>query len=279
MNHSATYADPTLFDVLRDIWSARRALVLGGGLGVLAALLFLSFAVPQYRITMIVAPAERAAKADIKALLPNNPSFALQYLVNTVGSADSTDFIRFENILRAPSVARRVMADPAIRAGFEQSGRFVFSRAPDIDSAERISTLMEDQIRIEPIGNTPLRRVTFDHPSAEFGVALLTRLYAESDHLIRAEVAEKARNRAAYLKDMLDRINHPDHRRALTSLLMEQEHILMILAMDEPFSAIIAEPPSVSVKPQWPRKSMILAGFIFAGMVLGYAVRGIARAR
>jgi uncharacterized protein involved in exopolysaccharide biosynthesis len=77
---------------------------------------------------------------------------------------------------------------------------------------------------------------------------------------------------ATYLKDVLDKTSHPDHRRALTALLMEQEHLLMMLAMDEPFAAILAEPPAASVRPWWPRKSLIFAGFAFAGALIGFAM-------
>jgi len=63
----------------------------------------------------------------------------------------------------------------------------------------------------------------------------------------------------------------------LTALLMEQEHIRMILGANEPYAAIIAEPPSVSVKPYWPRKSLIVAGFMFAGMIAGFALWGLRR--
>ncbi|MGZ9098052.1 MAG: Wzz/FepE/Etk N-terminal domain-containing protein [Micavibrio sp.] len=266
--------EPSLADVFKALWLARRYVILGAIFGLAGAALFLLLSVPHYRITMLVAPAERAAQTDVKALLPDNPSFALQYLVNTMGSQDSSDFMRFENTLRGPSVAALLLKDPKAAEGLGHSQKFRVSPSVSIDTPEKLSAVLEKKIAIMPVGNTPLRRIVIDHPSAEFGAALLRRLYSETDRLIRNEVAENARKRSLYLKDMLDKVNHPDHRRALTSLLMEQEHILMILAMDEPFVAIIAEPPSASVKPWWPRKNLILAGFAFVGMVLGFAVWG-----
>lgn len=274
----ATAAELSFRDILTLVWRGRVAIMLGAFLGLAATGLFLMMAVPQYRITMLVAPAERAGKADVKALLPDNPSFALQYLVNSVGTQDTSDFIRFESALRAPSVAATILRDPVIRDGLAYGGRFIFSRAPDLESPAAVSADLERGIRIDPVGNTPLRRVTFTHRSPEFGVLLLNRLYGATDAMIRAEVSDKARNRAAYLKTTLAQVQHPDHRRALTSLLMEQEHILMLLSMDEPFAAVIAEPPSVSPNPWWPRRSLVCAAFIFAGMMLGYAVWGLRRA-
>jgi hypothetical protein len=270
-------SEPTLIDVLRMIRLAWKYVAAGMVAGMLAGGIFLSVAVPHYRVTMLVAPAERAARADIKALLPDNPSFALQYLVNTMGSQDSTDFIRFEHTLRGPSVAAILMNDQKIRQGVKEDRNFIFSPAPDLQSAAELSAILEDVVHVEPVGNTPLRKVVFDHPSPDFGIYLLNRLYDQTDRMIRHEVSEKAHQRSLYLEKVLDKTSHPDHRRALTSLLMEQEHILMILAMDEPFAAIIAEPPSVSATPWWPRKSLILPAFAFAGMLAGFALWGLNR--
>ncbi|MDB5491884.1 MAG: hypothetical protein JWO78_1733 [Micavibrio sp.] len=275
---TAVTAEPTLSDVRHSVWKAKLSVVVGGVFGLLAAIIFLSVAVPHYRVTMLVGPAEHAPKADIKALLPDNPSFALQYLVSTMGSQDSSDFMRFENTLRGPAVAAELLKDAKIKDGMAHNGPFVFSPAAEIDSPQELSDLLQKEISIDPIGNTPLRRIGIDVSSREFGLYVLNKAYAQTDGLIRAEVLNQARNRAAYLQDMLGKVNNPDHRRALTALLMEQEHIQMIMGANEAYSAIIAEAPSVSVKPWWPRKSLILAGFVFAGMVLGFAL-GAARAR
>lgn len=264
--------DPTLADVLKAIWRGRGFVSAGAGLGFLLAVFFLLAAIPQYRMTMLVAPAEHAPKADIKALLPDNPSFALQYLVNTIGSQDAADFMRFETMLRGPQLAGLLLKDPKIKDGLGQSGSFVFSAAPDMGSAAALAEFLEKRLKIMPVGNTPLRRVMIDHASPEFGLYLLGRIYAETDRVIRMEMAEKARARSLYLKNMLEKVNHPDHRRALTSLLMEQEHILMLLAMDEPFAAIIAEPPYASARIWWPRKSLIFPAFMLAGIVAGFAL-------
>lgn len=265
-------AEPSLFDVIHAMWRGRAAVALGGVAGLVLAVVFLVLAVPQYRIAMLVAPAERAPKADLKALLPDNPGFALQYLVNTIGSQDATDFMRFETMLRGPQVAGMLLADAKIKTGMEQSRKFAFLPPLNLDGAASLSTVLEKQLRIAPVGNTPLRRISIDHHDPVFGLYLLNKLYAETDRVISGEVAEKARTRSLYLKDALGRVNHPDHRRALTSLLMEQEHILMLLAMEEPFAAIITEPAYVSARIWWPRKSLVLPGFILAGMVCGFAL-------
>lgn len=271
--------EPTLADVLRDLWRAKAALLWGGGIGLVMAVIFIAAAVPHFRASMLVAPAERRTGPDIKALLPDNSSFAVQYLVNTLGSPDSGDFMRFETTLREATVAGRLLEDDRIVAGVRADRRFSFQGAPDVtQSAERFSAYLTDHVAIEPVGTTPLRRLVYKHPDRAFAGYLLTKLYETADELIRQEIRDKTQNREAYLQQALATVDHPDHRRALTSLLMEQEHVRMILAMDEPFAAIIAEPPAAGVKPYWPRKPIVLPAFVLAGMLLGYVISSLRRA-
>ena len=269
----ADSSEPTLMDLIRQLWSARFVLLLGAALGCVAASLFLVLSVPHYRVTMLVAPAERTVRADIKSFLPENAGFAAHYREGSMAALDAADFTRFEYILRGPSVADSLSRDKPVLDGLSREGKFVFSSAADLNGTDELAHYFRKKIAIEPVGNTPLRRIVYDHPEPEFAIALLNRLYEQADSLIRRDVAAKAEGRAAYLKDMLEKTGHPDHRRVLTSLLMEQEHLLMMLAMEEPFAAIVAEPPAASVRPWWPRKSLIFTGFAFAGALLGFALR------
>lgn len=272
------WSDPTLIDLLRDVWRARIAMAVGAGLAALCAFAFIALSVPHYRASMMIAPAERAGHADIKALLPDNSSFALQYLVNTLGAADHVDFMRFEQSLRGAVVSGLLIGDDDLRRGVMRSGRFGFSLPPRLDGPAHLSEWMMRHIRIETVGHAPIRRVSVDHPDPVFATALLERLYTETDRMIRADLGARTRARADHLRRTLDDTRHPDHRRALLSLLMEQEHILMIAAMDEPFAAVMIEPPVVAPRTVWPRKSLVFGLFIVAGMFAGYIVSGL-RAR
>ncbi len=270
--------EPTLGDLLKDLWQAKLFLIFGGVLGLILAVGFLTTAIPHYRASMLIAPAERAAGPDIKALLPDNSSFAVQYLVNTMGSQDSNDFIRFEHMLRGISVATRLLGDKIIVEGIQSAGNFGFQKNEmKIDTPEKILAHLMQEVSIEPVGTTPLRRLVYKHPDKEFANYLLRRLQETADEIISAEIRNKTHSRTVYLEEALLTTDHPDHRRALTSLLMEQEHVRMILAMGEPFAAIIAEPPTAGIKPYWPRISIVLPIFILGGMFVFYVLYSLRR--
>lgn len=263
--------EPTLADVLNDLWQAKFALLWGGVIGLVLAAVFLATAVPHYRASMLVAPAERRAGPDIKALLPDNSSFAVQYLVNTLGSQDSGDYMRFETTLREATVARQLLEDERIVAGVRADRWFTVQDENDAtESAGKFSAYLTKRVAIEPVGTTPLRRLVYKHPDPAFAGYLLTQLHEAADTIIRQEIRDRTQSREAYLQQALATVDHPDHRRALTSLLMEQEHVQMILAMDEPFAAIVAEPPAAGVQVYWPRKALALPVGVLAGMLLGY---------
>ena len=101
---------------------------------------------------------------------------------------------------------------------------------------------------------------------------------ADADTLIRSELEQKTAHRIQYLNQALAQERNPDHQRALTKLLMDQEQIAMVLAVHEPFAATVAEPPSAAPKPSWPRKGVVLPAGLLIGMMLGFACFGLRRA-
>ncbi len=263
--------EPTLRDLGMWCWQARRWI--GGGLlaGACVALLWLWLAVPQYRVTMLVGPTTRTGTPDISALFPENASFAFEYVLRSFGSGDSSDFMRFEAILRGPTIAQRLLALPPVKAGLAGDRRWAFSAGEGPTNAERLSAYLNKRIRIEPVGNTPLRKITYHHHNPDFGRQFLATLYATTDALIRSEVRAKAATRIDWLQQSLRTTSQPDHRRMLADLLRDQEQVNMILALNEPYAALLAEPPSVSAKPVWPDRKMLFPLLCFIGAFLGGA--------
>lgn len=273
-----TTAEPTLGDVLHDLWRAKISVLIGAAIGIVIAAILLTLSVPQYRAEMLVGPAERQASgSDIKALLPDNSSFAVQYLVSSLGTRDSTDFMRFEQTLRGTAAARLLMEDDKIKNGAAMDRTFAFSAQNIVKTPEQLAAYLAKHVIVETVGTTPMRRIVYRHPDPSFAVYLLTRLQQIGDELIREDVRATAEHRADYLEKALEIETNPDHRRALTALLMEQEHVKMLLSIDEPFAAMIAEPAAASPKPDRPRKSLIVAVAMAVGMFLGYAAHAMRR--
>ena len=270
-------SEATIGDVIIDMWRARTWLAGGGIIALCLGLLFLSFAVPQYRVSMIVTPTMRAGTSDIAALFPDNANRAMEYVMQNFGPGDASDFMRFEAILDEPTVAKKLLHDKRIIDGISQSGRFRLSKAPDIENELQLSDWLKKQIKAETVVGTSLKSITIMHPDPEFAAYLLQRVYSATDSIIRQELLQKTSRRVIWLKKKIDDTAHPEHRKVLTDLLMDQEQIRMVLAVNEPHAASIAEPPSAGAKPYWPRKSLIMPSFVLIGMFLAYALFGLRR--
>lgn len=262
-----------LGDVIGDSWAARVYIFIGAIIGLMFAVLFLIIITPRHTATMTIAPAERAGGTDIRALFPENSSFAVKYLVDSIGTGESTDFMRFEHILLGPTVAKKLLEDDKayIVDGIREGKQMLFMDGPQISSARQLSHYMKNNIAVEPVGATPMRQLVYLHPDPEFAVNFLEKIYAAADDIIKSDIREQAIKRDAYFREALTTEENPEHREALTSLLMEQEHVLTMLAMDEPFAATVAEAASTGIKPDWPPYPVVIGVFMFAGMFWNYA--------
>ncbi len=267
--------EPTLKELCALLWQGRLFLAVGLFLGVACGIGFLAFAVPQYKASMIVSPVARTGTTDMDGPRSRDGSFATEYMLKSFSPGDSADFAWFEHIVRGPSVAARLLAEPAIRAGLAHDREFSFQKANIPQSAEELSGWLEKRVAVEPMGSTPLRRITYDHPDRIFARTMLQAMADSADAIIREQMKAKADKRIAWLRGTIERTQNPDYRRALAALLMEQEQMRMMLALDEPYAARIAEPPSASARPAWPRRALFLPVFALCGLILGMAAHGV----
>ena len=269
----------TLMDVLSDFWQARRFILIGGGMGVLLAAAFLLFSTPYYKARMVVSPANPMNGAEMSSLMVDDSLFALRHLVQRMGAANSSDFVRFENTYGGPSVAALLLKDEKVRRGLSLEKRFGFLSSPKITSAEELAAYISKHVRFESVGATSLRRMVYWHPDRAFGVYFLRRIHQVGDALIRQKIRQDTTQRVRYLGRAVEETNNPDHKRALTALLLEQERLKMLVSIDMPYAAAVIEPPSSPVQPGWPNAFLIVPVFMFVGAVLGFVVYGIFIAR
>jgi len=262
------------FQALLKAW----AFITGGAVvGLVAVLIFLHFAVPQYRAEMLIGPTAQTSGVDLTSMLGQFDLPNLQYIVRRPGTSESADFTRFEHILRGASVAGVLVKNPYVRRNAAFDAPFRFLGNNDVDTSAGLAAYLEGNVSIEPVGQTHLRRVSYMHADPEFAVFLLRAMQKAADDIIRADVRAQTGKRIKYLTTQLDEVLHPQHKEALVSMLMEQEHLRMMVNMDEPYAASLAEAPSVSAKPYWPNKALFIPAFILVGAFAGYVLSGLFR--
>jgi hypothetical protein len=268
--------EKTLADVFADLWQARVFVFTGAFLGLLAATGFITVAVPHYRAQMIISPASPMNGAEISSLLAEESLFPIRALVQRAGITNSADFTRFETTYARPSVAALMLKDSRVAEGVAQERDFSFSAAPNVEDAEHLAAYIEKHVRLESVGATPQRKLVYAHPDRTFAAYFLHRLHKVTDELIRQKLRQEAEQRIRHLQQAITETANPEHRRNLTSLLMEQERLRMLVSIETPYAASVIEPPAADIKASWPDAALLFPAFIFAGALAGFVIVGIA---
>lgn len=264
--------EKTLQEVLHDVVKARTFIIAGALFGAVIALVVGLCSVPQYKAQMIVGPAQPLNGAEVSSLLANDNLFALRHLVQRVGSMNDTDFLRFENIYDGPSIAEELLKEKTIRRGMAVARRFKFMAPPEISTSADLAEYLHKNVKLDPVAATTLRRLIYSHPDPQFAAYFLKRIHDLSDRHIRNDIKRDTTQRVAYLRKAMEDASNPEHRRALTTLLMEQERLRMLVSIDQPYAAAVIEPPAAKSHPVWPDYpflfSILMLGFGFLGFIV-----------
>ena len=266
-----TEKELSLGDLIKSLWQAKSYIVIGMIIMGTLALIFLVFATPKYKAEMIVAPADGYALGDYASSIQYDQIASLPFWRPKDAEGASTDFYRFIYTLKGTAAAKILMKDDNVLKGVTRD------TDDTIKTPEELSIYLMRHIQVDPLGATPLRRIHYKHPDAEFASAMLRKLHLVADQMIRRDRRRQSQSRIEYLENALHKAVNPDHRKGITNLLMQQEHVKMLANLDEAYAAIIVEPASSSPKPTWPNKPLLFGVFLLLGALGGYIVRSFNR--
>ena len=232
---------------------------------------------PHVKADVIIAPSAHL-EANSYGRAENIP--ALRLLAERLGGGvQSTAFVRFENIFNGVAVADILMQDPRIQKHIGQARPFKWMSPRLLPTSAHFADYLERHVHMQPVHSSSLRRIEYFHPDPDFAVYFLQRLHHVTDNLIRQQALIQTQQRTAYLQNAIAEAQNPDHRRALTSLLLEQQQVLMLASAPQPYAAAIVEPAAAHYKPSWPNPRLIFPTLILAGILLGVMVYGIRHER
>lgn len=264
-NYTQAYEEVTLADLLRRVWQAKIYIAIFVVLFSIFAAVFLFVSTPLYKASMIVAPADGYALGDYASVIENDRIASMPFWRPKDQEGVSTDFYRFIHTIRGPSVAEILLSDSGVISGIRRGGH-----EGALSKKEALATYLDRRIQIDPLGATPLRRISYQHPDPDFAAAMLRKIHLVSDQMIRRDRRRQSQSRIDYLKNSLAKTNNLDHRKGITNLLMQQEHVQMLANLDEPYAAIVVEPAFSTPKPHWPNPVIVWPIAILMGMFLGY---------
>lgn len=270
----ADHYESGLAEILSALWRGKYAIAAGAAIGFIVAFIFLMVSVPHYRAEILIAPPHKAMSADIRPTTSGTQRFSQANAMNTMTQFDAPDFMRYQQMIKGPRVASILFEDQELMKSVGARRIFAFSAQSNAgESVESLTLYMRDHVAVEPVGETPMRRVVLSHPDRAFALRFLSEIHRITDTLIKQEMAAQTQARIVHLTTTLSTPQlHPDQRRALTALLMEQEHIRMMVEMDQSFAALMVEPPFAALTPSWPHHGLVYACFILAGIFLAFSL-------
>lgn len=263
--------DLNLMHFMGELWTARLYLVVGLCVGVFSAFIMISTAVPAYRAEMMIGPTQNIHIGGTGADSYHKGN-ATPITSSLMQQSNRPYFTRFEAIYTGQSVAKLLLRDQRIVEGVAQDKSFFFSTAPKIENAAQMSAYLRKNIGLDPFGETDLRTLNTRHSDPAFAAYLLQQTHRTADQLIRADIRNHVDERIAYLERVIAKTLNPEHRRAMTGLLLEQERMRMMVSMDEPVAAKVIERAAAGAKPAWPDPALFYAVFAALGLLSGYLI-------
>ncbi len=263
----------SLPEFLRRLWGARLFVLAGAIIGSIFGFILIVSLQPHYQAHMIVAPALVQEVRDTLQRFEQGPASSRYY---NGQEPVSSEFTRFEQVLREGTVAGILARYDGIVDRMGEDRLFSFT-ARNKMTVKDVPEYLARHIHVDPVGVTTSRRISYDHPDPQFAAQILKHLHRIADTTIRHKASAETQERISWLQRELGQAANPEHRQALTQLLLVQERRRMLASMDQPYAAEMVEPPVISSRPVWPSKSLVLLASILSGMMVGFFVSALRR--
>lgn len=261
---SSLYAPETLPELIIRIWRGRKIIAIAIVIGALISLLLIFGLRQKFEATMIVAPPTHDSRTDsfVEGVFVYAPDVEAQI------PTGSPEFIRFEQSLRGASVAKLLFQMDGIIAKISEDTT-LRGTSNKVKSPEDLALYLQRQIKIEPMGATPNRKIIYRHPDAAFAAKFLVLLRKADDQIIRRSVRAETETKIEWLKAEFVKSYNPDHRKALAQLLMSEERRRMLLSLETPYAVNVVEESSSMQRPSVPNRAFIFVMMMLVSVACG----------
>jgi uncharacterized protein involved in exopolysaccharide biosynthesis len=125
------------------------------------------------------------------------------------------------------------------------------------------------QLVLREVGETGMIELAFEDSDPQRAIRVLRTMVEDSNELLRAAAANRAAQKAAYLRQQLAIAQVAEYRTNLASLLANEEQVMTLSSTKLPFAADIVEPYTVSAQPTSQRPFLYAIIAIIVGLSLG----------
>lgn len=279
-----------IIGILRILTEGRKIIFSVVSVFLFLAILGLAIAKPKYTASMIVAPSSVSAQGQKG--LSQLSGIASLVGISLPAEDELPSFTEFQERLDSYQVAEGLAKKPQTlqkifpqhwnsetskwntRPGMLTTIRYSIGRLfglpgwspPD---AEDLMRFIADEVSAHTDTEVSLFMIEFDHEDPDFAQKFLQELHEETDRVVRYDALRRTSRQAAYLERKLAQVVFPEHKMALTELILGQEQKMMMLEIDLPYAARVISAARVSKEPTSPRPILFILISLISGLLLG----------
>lgn len=278
-------------DVVLLFWRAKWWMAVATVLSVGVAAALYTVASPQYQMTMTLVPVDNRQNPWEQGA-QGASSIASQFLGMPLGDRRIQQTQQFLALFRSPTVLERIDKQMGLLPHLFYSSWDAESKqwiAPD-GWPQRVRTMLrtdlpwvppsladaskylERRMTVETEGGGLLVDVTFTDRDPEFGTALMTALYRESDEVMRSRARAQNDEHIAYIQKSLSGVSYAETRESLTTLLTLEVGQRIMINANSPYAMEILKPPLANLRPVSPSLTRYVLAAIAVGLVLGVSI-------
>lgn len=301
-NRRLAFNEIDLIEVARDVWGAKYFTAFLAVLGILFAILSLTFARPIYTATVTIGPSEDSGTHAGGGL--GQYAAAAGALGITLGDADGSYFNKYKELLDSNLLSENLFRRDDLRTllfgpgwnaktkTFKRPVGLVFAIKEFIKGILglhrwsqpgpfELRELLKRQMVITTDKVTGFVQISMQSDTPRQAVYLLHAVIAEADSQLRESAKRRATGRIEYLTRTLDHTAVQDQREATIDILSAQQKNLMMASVDKTFAMEIIDPPAAPTIPTSPKPRAtlvmdllvtVLAG-LFAAIAYGQKMR------
>lgn len=283
--------------VLQEALRGWKTFVVAIAIAIVAGLIFLATATPQYTATIVVAPSPQGGRDNLSlgsgigsSLLQNLPGMG----ANT--SASVSPYVRFLEGLTSYDVVHQVQQkhhflqliypeqwdtqsrqwrtpDGALAAikSFVKSLLGYPHRPPGPDDQD-LREFITRHLDISSSESSSIRTLEFSYKDQRLAQQMLAAIVQETDNAIREDARKSSSSYSAYLNRALAETTTAEVRLALGSLVLEQQRRIMTISGGQPYAASIIDGPYVSHGPTSPKPALALALCVLLGLIVATGI-------
>lgn len=265
-----------------------RSMMVGLGIGWLAGMAILRWGPAEFTATILVAPLGRETLAITTPAGSGGRLLGLGWMESESSEENPSAFRRYIHFLTSRVSAIRILAEPGLVArllsetaganqerdpppvgvmGLIKEGITVLSGREfgDPRDLSLIVAHLQQNVSIERIGSSAIRRISFRHPDRETALMVVRLLHEAAETHLREEARKQSAQYLSVLNQRQSQTDNVEQRRVLLEMTYAMERIQMMVNADLPFAADVLEHPSAAQIPDWPAPARIL----LLTMVLG----------